>query len=115
MAHPSRHSQKPMIDFLCRMAKGNMELVTIQQNKIKRIPIKEGEVFLLPSRIPHSPLRPEKGSLGLVVERERCILRSVQTTKCNTNKPAPCECCSQVVLPGRYKECDPPELDGLRW
>ena len=33
--------------------------------------MKEGEVFLLPSRIPHSPNRPEEGSLGLVIERER--------------------------------------------
>lgn len=34
------------------------------------IPIKEGEMFLLPPRIPHSPMRSE-GSVGLVVERVR--------------------------------------------
>ena len=36
-----------------------------------QVRINEGEVFLLPSRIPHSPQRPEEGSLGLVVERRR--------------------------------------------
>ena len=32
--------------------------------------IKEGEMFLLPAKIPHSPIRP-KGSIGLVIERKR--------------------------------------------
>ena len=32
--------------------------------------IKEGEMFLLPAKIPHSPIRPE-GSIGLVIERKR--------------------------------------------
>ena len=31
----------------------------------------QGQVYLLPSRIPHSPQRPETGSLGLVIERTR--------------------------------------------
>lgn len=48
-----------------------MELVTIQKGKRKLIKIKEGYVYLLPSRVPHSPQRPEAGSFGLVVERER--------------------------------------------
>jgi len=34
------------------------------------IPIRAGEVFLLPPRVPHSPQRAE-GSIGLVVERKR--------------------------------------------
>jgi len=34
------------------------------------IPIKAGEMFLLPPRIPHSPMRSE-GSVGLVIERVR--------------------------------------------
>ena len=33
--------------------------------------IREGEVYLLPSRIPHSPQRPETESIGLVIERQR--------------------------------------------
>tara|TARA_B100000073_G_scaffold128419_1_gene105146 strand:- start:420 stop:722 length:303 start_codon:yes stop_codon:yes gene_type:complete len=34
------------------------------------VPIKEGEMFLLPAKIPHSPIR-SKGSIGLVIERKR--------------------------------------------
>ena len=34
------------------------------------VPIKEGEMFLLPERIPHSPMRGEN-TVGLVIERVR--------------------------------------------
>jgi len=57
-------------EFFFQM-KGNMELPTIQQGKKKVVRIGKGQVYLLPSRIPHSPQRPEAGSLGLVVERTR--------------------------------------------
>ena len=55
------------------MVRGNMELPTIQRGKRKVVKIREGEVFCLPSCIPHSPQRPEQGSLGLVIERERYL------------------------------------------
>ena len=46
-------------------------VVKIQENgESIDIPIKAGEMFLLPARIPHSPIRPE-GSVGLVIERKR--------------------------------------------
>ena len=38
--------------------------------KSVEVPIKEGEMFLLPKKIPHSPIRSE-GSVGLVIERVR--------------------------------------------
>ncbi len=45
--------------------------VRIQENgKAVDIPIKAGEMFLLPPKIPHSPMRSE-GSVGLVIERVR--------------------------------------------
>ncbi|AYB30297.1 3-hydroxyanthranilate 3,4-dioxygenase [Chryseolinea soli] len=45
--------------------------VTIQEDgKAVEIPIKEGEMFLLPSRVPHQPARPA-GSIGLVIEVKR--------------------------------------------
>ena len=45
--------------------------VNIQENGKKvSMPILEGEMFLLPAKIPHSPVRPE-GSIGLVIERKR--------------------------------------------
>mgnify|MGYP001440951867 CR=1 FL=1 len=34
------------------------------------VPIKEGEMFLLPAKVPHSPIRSE-GSIGLVIELKR--------------------------------------------
>jgi 3-hydroxyanthranilate 3,4-dioxygenase len=46
-------------------------LVKIQEEgKAVEVPINEGEMFLLPAKIPHSPIRPA-GSIGLVVERKR--------------------------------------------
>ncbi|NNF52489.1 MAG: 3-hydroxyanthranilate 3,4-dioxygenase [Gammaproteobacteria bacterium] len=49
---------------------GDMLLKTIQDGKRVDIPIREGEVFLLPPEIPHSPQRFEN-TVGLVVERPR--------------------------------------------
>lgn len=50
--------------------KGDM-LVKVQiDGKAVEVPIKEGEIFLLPGKIPHSPIRPEN-SVGLVVELHR--------------------------------------------
>ncbi|MGY0619639.1 3-hydroxyanthranilate 3,4-dioxygenase [Lysobacter sp. A378] len=37
---------------------------------VRDIPIRAGEIFLLPPRVPHSPQR-MSGSIGLVVERKR--------------------------------------------
>ena len=53
------------------MYRGRMELPIIEQGKRRVIKINEGDVFCLPSRVPHSPQRPVEGSLGLVIERER--------------------------------------------
>lgn len=41
-----------------------------EQGEPEDIHIREGEMFLLPPRIPHSPQRPA-GSIGLVIERYR--------------------------------------------
>ena len=35
------------------------------------VPIREGEVFLLPAHVRHSPQRPQEGSIGLVIEPAR--------------------------------------------
>ncbi len=46
-------------------------LVKIQENGAsKDVPIKEGEMFLLPAKVPHSPIRGEN-TVGLVIERVR--------------------------------------------
>lgn len=41
-----------------------------EEGKAVDIPIREGEMFLLPAKVPHSPMRSE-GSIGLVVECKR--------------------------------------------
>lgn len=49
---------------------GDITLPTIQDGKVVTYEIKEGDIFLLPARIPHSPQRPAN-SVGLVIERMR--------------------------------------------
>lgn len=57
-------------EFFYQM-RGKLELPTIQNGKRVVVTVNAGEVFLLPSRIPHAPQRPDLGSLGLVIERKR--------------------------------------------
>ena len=48
---------------------GDIVVKTQQNGKMVKVEIKEGEMFLLPAKIPHSPIRSE-GSIGLVIERK---------------------------------------------
>lgn len=54
------------------MMKGDMCLKMIEQGKHKDVVIREGEAFLLPPKIAHSPQR-QPNTIGLVIERERLI------------------------------------------
>ena len=49
---------------------GDIIVKTQQEGKLVQYEIKEGEMFLLPPKVPHSPVRSE-GSIGLVIERKR--------------------------------------------
>ena len=49
---------------------GDIEVGVQEDGKAVVIPIKKGEMFLLPARTPHSPNRPAN-SVGLVVEAKR--------------------------------------------
>lgn len=49
---------------------GEMTLKVQEDGAVRDIPIRAGEIFLLPGKVPHSPRRPA-GGVGLVVERKR--------------------------------------------
>lgn len=49
---------------------GDIVLKVIDEGKPVDIGIKEGEIFLLPGGVPHSPQRPAN-TIGLVIERKR--------------------------------------------
>lgn len=49
---------------------GEMVLKVQEDGQARDIPIKAGEVFYLPPRVPHSPQR-SAGGVGLVIERKR--------------------------------------------
>ena len=56
--------------FVAGQVEGDIIVKTQQEGKLVQYEIKEGEMFLLPSKVPHSPVRSE-GSIGLVIERKR--------------------------------------------
>jgi 3-hydroxyanthranilate 3,4-dioxygenase len=49
---------------------GDMVLKVIEDGQHRDLPIREGEILLLPGNVPHSPQRPA-GTVGLVIERKR--------------------------------------------
>jgi 3-hydroxyanthranilate 3,4-dioxygenase len=51
--------------------KGDMHVNVITPDGPERVDIREGQVWLLPRLLPHSPQRPEVGSIGIVIERIR--------------------------------------------
>jgi 3-hydroxyanthranilate 3,4-dioxygenase len=49
---------------------GDINVRVIEDGKQVDIPIREGEIFLLPARVPHLPIRPAN-TVGIVLERYR--------------------------------------------
>jgi 3-hydroxyanthranilate 3,4-dioxygenase len=49
---------------------GDIVLKTVQDGKMVDVPIREGDILLLPPNVPHSPRRPAN-TVGLVIERQR--------------------------------------------
>lgn len=59
----------PAEEFFYQL-EGDMLLKTVQEGRLVEVPIREGEILLLPPRTPHSPQR-GANTVGLVIERER--------------------------------------------
>lgn len=53
--------------------RGDMVLKIADGGKIYDVPIREGEVFMLPPHTIHAPQRPQEGSIGIVVESPRMM------------------------------------------
>ena len=84
--------------------RGSMELPTVQAGRRTLVTIREGDVYLLPSRIPHSPQR-KVGTFGLVIERKR-EPQELDGLRWYTDFEAP-----QKVLWDKFFYCDDLERD----
>lgn len=51
--------------------RGDIHVNVMTDEGLRRIEIREGETWLLPAYVPHSPQRPDPDSIGLVIERVR--------------------------------------------
>ncbi|MDI9348982.1 MAG: 3-hydroxyanthranilate 3,4-dioxygenase [Candidatus Symbiobacter sp.] len=51
--------------------RGNAYLLIADRGKFERVELREGDIFLLPAHVRHSPQRPEAGSLCTVIELPR--------------------------------------------
>ncbi|MDB5999136.1 MAG: 3-hydroxyanthranilate 3,4-dioxygenase, partial [Rhizobacter sp.] len=60
----------PLEEFFHQF-KGNAWLNVMDRGKVERVDLKEGDIFLLPPHVRHSPQRPEPDSRCLVIERQR--------------------------------------------
>jgi 3-hydroxyanthranilate 3,4-dioxygenase len=60
----------PVEEFFYQL-KGDMVLKVVDHGAFYDVPIREGEIFLLPPHVRHSPQRPQVGSIALVVEAKR--------------------------------------------
>lgn len=62
----------PVEEFFYQL-EGNMILRIMDEegSPPRDMPIRAGEIFLLPPHVRHSPQRPEPGSVGLVIEPKR--------------------------------------------
>ena len=60
----------PLEEFFYQF-KGNAHLLVWDRGRYERVPLKEGDIFLMRAALLHSPQRPEPDSRCLVIERQR--------------------------------------------
>ncbi|MDH6115101.1 3-hydroxyanthranilate 3,4-dioxygenase [Kitasatospora sp. MAP12-15] len=51
--------------------KGDMHVDVMTTDGPRTVHIREGQMWVLPGELPHSPQRPDPGSIGVVIERVR--------------------------------------------
>ena len=56
-------------EFFCQL-EGDVKVQIQEEGKAVDVEIKEGDIFLLPPKVPHNPKRPAN-TVGLVMERKR--------------------------------------------
>ncbi|XP_029420693.1 3-hydroxyanthranilate 3,4-dioxygenase isoform X2 [Nannospalax galili] len=82
---------------------GDMVLRVLEQGKHRDVVIRQGEIFLLPARVPHSPQR-FANTMGLVIERKRLEteldgLRFFHSEQYRTGKPNPDQLLKEPPFP----------------
>jgi 3-hydroxyanthranilate 3,4-dioxygenase len=60
----------PLEEFFYQL-EGDMVLRLMEDGRPRDMPIRAGDVFLLPPHVRHSPQRPQPASVGLVIEYRR--------------------------------------------
>jgi 3-hydroxyanthranilate 3,4-dioxygenase len=60
----------PFEEFFYQL-RGDITLRLIDEGVRRDVTLREGDIFLLPPHVRHSPQRPIPGSVGLVIERRR--------------------------------------------
>jgi 3-hydroxyanthranilate 3,4-dioxygenase len=68
--HRTDYHDDPLEEFFYQF-KGNAYLNIMDRGQVERVELKEGDIFLLPPHVRHSPQRPEPDSRCLVIERQR--------------------------------------------
>lgn len=60
----------PVEEFFYQLS-GNMVIKIAEDGAFYDVPMRAGDIFLMPPHTRHSPQRPEEGSVGLVIEPKR--------------------------------------------
>lgn len=68
--HRTDFHDDPHEEFFYQL-RGNAWLNLIVEGRRERVELHEGDVFLIPPHVRHSPQRPEENSACLVIERQR--------------------------------------------
>ncbi|MBN9531527.1 MAG: 3-hydroxyanthranilate 3,4-dioxygenase [Alphaproteobacteria bacterium] len=68
--HRTDYHDDPLEEFFYQF-KGDAYLNVLHEGRSQRVDLKEGDIFLLPAHVRHSPQRPDPDSLCLVIERVR--------------------------------------------